>query len=112
MNEWIKELKAGDLVFVSNRHGTTLCQVEKITPRGFVKAGGMYFRPDDGVERGTDLWCVTSIHQATDESVERYQRNALISSTLKIVQGLNRNDITYEQAVEIRKILHIGGEGK
>ena len=110
MNEWIKELKAGDLVFVTNRHGTSLRQVEKITPKGFVKVGNSLFNPETGVERGTDPWCVTHIKQATAEAVESFKRNALISSTLKVMQGLRRSDITYEQAVEIRKILHINGE--
>lgn len=103
--EWLKELKAGDPVFVSGMI-RTLCVVEKITPKGFIKVHSVLYDPYTGRQRGDSGCYCTYLTEATPEDINAYKQGLVIRNALeKMHRALS---VTYEQALLITNIL--GGE--
>lgn len=95
-------LKVGDNVFVSGRLGRSLCQVEKITPKGFIKvAGSLYTK--EGFVRGSDGWNFTSICPASDEEIKEFRKEKFVHDVIKKLRSVT--ELQYEQAVAINRIL-------
>ena len=78
MSNWINNLKKGDLVFVHSQLGTSLKKVEKITPAGNVKVGGMIFN-QYGEERKADIWTKCRISEATPETLKNFRDRLTIN---------------------------------
>ena len=102
MYKWIENLKVGDFVFVSCRLGRSLKKVEKITPKGYIKVGGILFNKD-GLERGGDIWNKYSISEATPEKIKSFQEKLIINKAIKIMRA--KSEITLEQAYKIIELL-------
>ena len=101
-----ENLKVGDNVFVSGRFGRSLHQVEKITPKGFIKvAGSLYTK--EGYVRGSDGWNFTSISPASAEEIEQFRKENFISDVVKKLRTVSK--LQYEQAVAINNLLFEGG---
>lgn len=100
----LSNIKVGNKVFVYDRYnGKALRVVESITPKGFIKVGGRLYRKD-GFERGSAGWAFSSITIATEEEILAFRVKAY---QLKVKKQLNElEDITYEQAIEIAKIMN------
>lgn len=99
MNNWLKSLKAGDIVIVSSHFGESICKVEKITPTGKIRVGGNLFT--DGLHR--QVWGYDRLEEATDERIAKIRKKAKIRKVLNLMR--ETKDITYEEAVAIEKIL-------
>ena len=69
--DWLKNLKAGDKVFIDGRTGKTLTIVQKITPTGRVVANNIQFI--NGVNH-SDKWNVIVLEEATEEEKEKIRK--------------------------------------
>ena len=67
----LKDLINGDYILVSSysHDGFKLCKVEKITPKGFIKADGTLFDPIYGRERTSDIWRCRYCQVPTQEEI-------------------------------------------
>lgn len=90
---WLKELKAGDYVFVKQCRGTlgsvkTLAVVDKITPTGRINIGVQQFQPSGECRKGY-RWA--RLEQATKENINEFtlekQKSALIQEIADKVRG-------------------------
>lgn len=105
---WLKELKKDDLVFVRGFNGqTNLYSIEKITPKGNIKVGGGLYNPETGLRKTSDVFDFSKLEEATPEKVQKFRQNNIIKDTLTILANLRIKDITYEQFLQLRKILNI-----
>lgn len=102
-----ENLKAGDAVFVCGRFGRSLCRVEKITPKGFIKVAGTLYTKA-GFQRGSDGWDFTSIRPASAEEIEQYRKEKFIADVVKKLRFVS--NLQYEQAVAINRILFEEGK--
>ena len=102
MENWIKNLKNGDKVFIENRYGRYLRTVEKITNAGNIKVNGIWFN-SNGRERGGDVWNCSHLEEATEEEIIRYQQDLVIQKALKLMNETTK--IGYEQATKIIQLL-------
>ena len=105
---WLKELKKDDLVFVRGFYGqTNLYSIEKITPKGNIRVGGGLYDPETGLRKTSDVFDFSKLEEATPEKVQKFRQNNMIKDTLTILANLQVKDITYEQFLQLRKILNI-----
>lgn len=102
MNEWIKNLKVGDLVVVSSRTFAAVRKVEKITPSGLIKVNGILYN-NNGCERGGDICSRNYLREATPELIDEIRIKSTIRKAYNLMQSAK--NITFEQATEIIKIL-------
>lgn len=102
--DWLKNLKAGDYVFISSRRGKSLTRVQRITPTGRVVVDNIQFI--DGVNR-SDKWDIMTLEEATDEAVIKYKAIQFIRA---VKSAMNNTKMTYKQAKEINEILNLGVE--
>lgn len=103
MSNWIKELKAGDKVFVSNRSGTTLETVQRITPTGRVVVNNIQFI--DGTNK-SNMWNIFVLEEATEEKIKEYKIRGFIRRVFNELR--QKKSITYAQAKKINEILNLG----
>ena len=97
-----ENLKVGDSVFVCGRFGRSLNQLEKITPKGFIKVAGTLYTKE-GFQRGSDGWDFTSIHPASAEEIEEFRKLKFVADVIKKLRFVS--ELQYEQAVAINRIL-------
>lgn len=105
MNDnWLKELKAGDRVFVRNTYGNkSLETVQRVTPTGRVVVNNTQYTA--GVHRA-DTWHVSRLEEASLSKIWEYKTQCFamqVFNTLKL-----KKSITYEQAKKINEILELG----
>lgn len=98
MNDWIKDLKVGDKVIISNVYATRIGVVEKITPAGNIKANRVLFNPN-GRERGGDIWACSHLRRATPEAIKKIEDQEIINKAIKLMR--ETKNITVEQAKNI-----------
>ena len=103
--DWLKNLKADDYVFISSRRGKRLTRVQKITPTGRVVVDNIQFI---GGANRSDKWDIMTLEEATTEAVEKYK--AIIQFIRAVKLAMNNTKMTYKQAREINKILNLGME--
>lgn len=99
--DWLKNLKAGDKVFVTTTFTKDLKTVQRITPTGRVVVNNVQFI--DGVNRSS-TWQPIYLEEATDAAVERYNAVKFIKQVREALKNVN---LTYGQAKEINKILNL-----
>ena len=99
--DWLKNLKADDYVFISSRRGKRLTRVQKITPTGRVVVDNIQFI--NGANR-SDKWDIMTLEEATTEAVEKYKAIQFIRA---VKLAMNNTKMTYKQAQEINKILNL-----
>ena len=105
-NSWLKELKVGEKVFVSNMFGDkTLETVQRITPTGRVVVNGIQYI--NGMH-SFDNWRAATLEEATDEKIEKYKIKNFIQRVFKELR--EKKYMTYEQAKKINEILELGVE--
>ena len=97
--DWLKNLKADDYVFISSRRRKRLTRVQKITPTGRVVVDNIQFI--NGANR-SNKW---TLEEATTESVEKYKAIQFIRA---VKLAMNNTKMTYKQAQEINEILNLG----
>lgn len=100
--DWLKNLKAGDKVFIDGRTGKTLTIVQKITPTGRVVANNIQFI--NGANY-SDKWNVIVLEEATEEAVRNYKA---MKFTRAVKFAMGSAKITYAQAKKINEILNLG----
>lgn len=100
--DWLKNLKADDYVFISRRIGKRLTRVQKITPTGRVIVDNIQFI--GGANRSNE-WDIMTLEEATTEAVEKYKAIQFIRA---VKLAMNNTKMTYRQAQEINKILNLG----
>lgn len=103
-NDWLKNLKADDYVFVSSRIGKRLTRVQRITPTGRVIVDNTQFI--NGVNQ-SNQWAIMRLEEATTEAVEKHKAIQFIRA---VKLAMNNTTMTYKQAQEINKILNLGME--
>ena len=103
-NNWLKNLKAGDKVFIDGRSGKRLTTVQRITPTGRVVVDNIQFI--GGINR-SNQWAILMLEEATDETVIKYKAIQFIRA---VKSAMNNTKMTYKQAKEINEILNLGVE--
>lgn len=103
--EWIKSLKEGDRVIKVCLNFTktvkTIAEVEKITPKGFIKISGCValFNPNTGeIRSDVDCW----IEEATPDKIKEINNQNFIRSVLNEVRSIH--ELSFEQAVELYNV--------
>lgn len=106
--DWLKQLKVGDKV-IYHAWGFysyySLSSVEKITPTGFIRVDGVLFRPDDGHSRNGGARILNPDDEKSMNEFKSFQKECFVNSMMKKIRNTNINDVTYDQAVEIAKIM-------
>lgn len=102
--DWLKNLKADDYVFISGRSGKRLTRVQRITPTGRVIVDNIQFI--NGVNQ-SNQWAIMRLEEATTEAVKKYKETQFIYA-VKLAMINNTKIMTYKQAKEINKILNLG----
>lgn len=104
-NNWLKELKAGDRVFVRNMLGESLETVQRVTPTGRVVVNNTQYIA--GVHC-TDMWTISRLEEASPSKIWEYKTRRF---AMRVFNALKeKKSITYEQAKEINEILELGVE--
>lgn len=103
MNDELKNLQVGDMVFVYYTGRTCIKAVQKITPSGLIKVDGNLFNTN-GFIRGGGAYCTTHIEIATPEMIKEFKQRIYVKKTLADLQKLTVDDISFEQAQEINRI--------
>lgn len=107
--EWLKQLKSGDDVVIRTwgwgESSYTDAKVEKITPTGFIRVKGILYRPNDGYSRSVNSYLLDPNDETTIQLLKKYKEDKFVSETMNKIRNTNYNDVTYEQAVAIRKIM-------
>lgn len=109
--EWISKLKKGDMVIVHSWSAGYSCYteetVQKVTPKGFIKVNGSLFNQNDGMARGRGSWSGSCLMDSNDESakeqVKKYRMECYVGRVLRKIRNIP--NLTYEQAIEIDRIL-------
>ena len=107
-------VKVGDKVLYESGYSYDLTEkiveVIKITPTGRIKISGSDKQYDMyGFEMGKhNVWARrTCIKELTAVDVERIERKQIISKALRLISGLNHENLNYEKALKIIEILNI-----
>jgi len=110
-NEWIKELKAGDKVYVktggiSQKDVFILTTVKRITPAGTVKTElGSLFR--DGCHK-IDSWHKEYLVQWTQELKDELKAEAHFNQLAHSINAIDARTLTPEQVQKIYDIIKAG----
>lgn len=105
--EWLKNLKVGDKVFVVNNAYKSLETVQRITPKGRIVVDNTLYT--NGVNRSNE-WNILCLEEATESAVKLYKRERFVRNVFsKLIFNKLRGTkaMTYEQAKEINKILNL-----
>lgn len=106
MNDnWLKELKAGDRVFVRGNFRYSLEVVQRITPTGRVVVNGIQYI--NGVNR-LDALTILRLEEADPSKIWEYTTQRFAMRVFKELK--EKKTITYEQAKRINQILNLGVE--
>lgn len=107
--EWLKQIKSGDDVVIRNWNwggsGYDNAKVEKIIPTGFIRVEGALYKPQDGNSRSGNSNLLDPNDETTIKILKKYKENNFVRETMDKIRETNYNDVTYEQAVAIRKIM-------
>lgn len=103
------DLKAGDKVLISAQYSKSIGVVEKITPAGNIRLKNGELYSPDGNLKTKDIWNVPYIRPLTPEMEEEIQKDSVKAKALRIMH--KTTSLTYEQAVEVLKILKGGQNG-
>lgn len=103
----MENLRVGDKVVYCDRFGEEICEVVRITPTGRIRVSGHENIQFDkyGLKMGSDRGYPASIKQANQQEIEKIQQYQVKIKAYKKMQITRFDDITYEQAVKILKIL-------
>lgn len=114
--EWLKQLKTGDEVIIREWHcsGSTYkkANVEKITPTGFIRVCGILYKPQDGNSRSGNGDLLDSNDKQTVKSLDKYMKGKFVLATMQRIRSTDYKKVTYEQAVQICKIMGWGTESE
>ena len=102
--DWLKNLKADDYVFINSRIGKRLTIVQRVTPTGRIIVDNIQFI---GGANRSNKWDIMTLEEATTEAVEKYKAIQFIRA---VKLAMNNTKMTYKQAQEINKILNLGME--
>ena len=100
--DWLKNLKADDYVFINSRIGKRLTTVQRVTPTGRIIVDNIQFI---GGANHSNKWDIMTLEEATTEAVEKYKAIQFIRA---VKLAMNNTKMTYKQAQEINKILNLG----
>lgn len=107
--EWLKQLKAGDDVVIRawswGGSSYTNAKVEKITPTGFIRVKGILYKPNDGNSRSGNSGLLDPNDENTIKLLKEHTEKTFAKQTMYKIRNTSNENITYEQAVEIRKIM-------
>lgn len=108
----IKDLKTGDEIYIKYfgawRGYWRKSVVERITPTGLIRANGDLFR-QDGYLRGGGARIYPSDDEFAKNEYDKQRKQRFVNS---LVEKINKDGMTYEQAVKIKEILEDNKDGK
>lgn len=100
------DVKVGDKVIIyGSWNKKSIATVEKITPKGNYRLSNGFLYGPDGFEKTSDKWGGSKFSVLTPEMEEEFKCEKMVSYVLKTMH--ETKNITYEQAVEILRILNI-----
>lgn len=102
-NEWIKNLKPGDKVIIKYNGTSKIVTVEKITPAGNIKAGGVLFNKL-GIERNSYYYHYSKsfLAEATPDAIKKCEDEHLVQKAKRLV---DENVFSAEKAKVIISML-------
>ncbi len=100
--EWLKNLKVGDSVFVVGIAYKSLETVQKVTPKGRIVVNNTLYT--DGANL-SNAWNIRRLKEATESAVKLYKRERFVRNVFSKLRGTIA--MTYKQAKEINKILNL-----
>ena len=104
----LSNVQVGDLVINHHRTGKRVLKVVKITPTQIVTVGNGRYRKKDGYAIGSGGFYYDYITVPEEGEVESIRRsNFIVNVCRNGVKVLDKYNISYEQAVEIKKILNL-----
>lgn len=110
--DWLSQLKPGDDVIVNEWDWTgssyRYAKVEKITPTGLIRVDGVLYRPQNGISRSGASSILCPQNEEAVKMLREYQEKEFVRQTMYRIRNTNYNEVTYEQAVQIGKIMGCG----
>ena len=107
--EWLKQLKTGGDVVIRTWNwggsGYANAKVEKITPTGFIRVEGILYKPNDGNSRSGNSNLLDPNDENTIKLLKEYTEKTFVKQTMYKIRNTSNENITYEQAIAIRKIM-------
>lgn len=106
--EWLKKLKPGDDVIVCAWNwgsSYTSSKVEKITPTGLIRVLGILYKPNDGYSKSGSSNLLNPKDEDAIEKLKEYKERKFVIGTMYKIRNTNSKAVTYEQAVQINKIM-------
>ena len=104
---WLDSLKVGDYVFVvTQNYGDIrkrLAKIDRITPKRQIVIGDERYK-NGQLPHGTWATVTTHIEEVTGEGIQEYKKDKYMRRIRKEIFN-SVDDLTYEQAVEIAKIV-------
>ncbi len=108
----LSQLKPGDDVIVNACDWTgssyRYAKVEKITPTGLIRVDGVLYRPQNGISRSGASSILCPQNEEAVKRLREYQEKEFVRRTMYRIRNTNYNEVTYEQAVQIGKIMGWG----
>jgi len=110
-DEWIKELKKGDKVYVENSglgsaNGLSLTTVKKITPKGHVRTESDYLFRNGTCKTGG--WSWVELVQWTQELEDEQKARAHFNRLAHSINAIDARTLTSEQVQKIYDIIKAG----
>ena len=104
----LEDVKVEDLLISHSRVGKRIVRVAKITPTQIVTTLGERYRKKDGYEIGCGNFYYNYLTIPKEGEVESIRRNSLVIDVcIKGKKMLDSYNISYEQAIKIKKILNV-----
>lgn len=97
-------VKAGDKVLVTSPYNRYIEKVKKVTPTGNIRLENGEYYNKFGRVKSNDVWKYSHLMELTKDLEEKILREDYIKDTMMILKNLK--ELTFEQAVAIRKTLH------
>ena len=110
MDDWLKNLKAGDSVIVSNGWNDEIRSIEKVTQSGLIKVCGKLY-DKYGRARGEHGYHINRLVQATEDRIQEIENNRMIIDVVYRMENILRNhdNLTVDQWRRIKAILDESG---
>lgn len=107
-NEWIKDLKAGDKVYIKDENVLTLTTVKKVTPKGSIRTGAGYLFKNGECRVGS--WTHTCLRQWTQEFEDKLKAKAHLNHMQYTINAVDMRTVNKDKVQAVYDILFTGDD--
>ena len=113
----LKDLKAGDKVVYNHGYTKTISikTIDKITPKGLIKIGNLFFSSIDGWQRNTSSCYLSWINVATEKEMAEITEKNWRQQAVKKIRETSYHDVSIKGLKELLAMIEVlknGGQTK